>query len=185
MLAGCGGGDPPAPAQPTPTIATDEESVEAIEAHLQELTRRKEAAKRAGDTAEVDRLEKEMQAIERELDAAVEEEFASDSGYEKALDRLPLHVPPLYVDQLVVDDTHELVVRVKERRFLCEGSPDERLAAVRSYYEAAREEMEAQGVTDFVMVVDGLRETGVVKPLARASADGVSLTARGRDAGRC
>ena len=185
LLAGCGGSSDPAPATPTPVVGSDEQSVAAVEEQLAELTRRKDAARRAGDEEEVERLEQAMQEIERAQDAALEEEAALDPAYERALDRLPLHEPPLHVAQLVVDDSHELVVRVKEHGFFCGNPAEKRLAAVRSYYEAARAEMEAAGVTDFTMIVDGLRETNVIKPLARASGENVALTKRGRGAGPC
>ena len=40
-------------------------------------------------------------------------------------------------------------------------------------------------MTDFTMIVDGLRETNVVKPLAQASREKVELTRRGRGPGPC
>ena len=183
LLAGCGGDDPPA--LTPPTIGSDEKSVDAVENHLAELVRRKDAAEEAGDQDEAERLEQEIQKIERRQDAAIEEEFGTDTPFETALDELPLHEPPLFVEQLVLDDTHELVVRVKPRRFFCGRSPKQRLAAVRSFYEVADERMQAEGVEDFSLIVDGLRETGVVKPLARGAGGRVSLTARGRGAGPC
>ena len=57
LLAGCGSSSSPERAAPTPTIGADEQSVAAVEEQLAELTRRKEAARRAGDEEEVERLE--------------------------------------------------------------------------------------------------------------------------------
>jgi hypothetical protein len=183
-LSGCGGSSDPV--SPTPPIGTDEQSIDAVEERLQELSRRKDAARRAGDSEEVEELEQAIRAIEREQDAAVEEEFETNDPYDAITDEFPLHEPPLHVAQLMVTKgSHELVVRVKPKRFFCGRSAKQRLAAVRSYYAEARERMEAAGVRDFTMVVDGLRETGTVKPLARGAGGKVALTARGRGPGPC
>ena len=189
VFAGCGttssSDDPTAAATPTPAVGTDEKSVEAVEAHLQDLARRKEAAKRAGDTKAVEELEQAMQKIEREQEAAHEKEFGTATPFDRAVDSLPLNEPPLYVEQFVLDDSNELVVRVRARRFFCGRAPEQRLAAVRAYHALAERAMRSEGIEDFAMIVDGLRETGVVKPLARAEKDVVSLTARGRGTGPC
>lgn len=189
LLAGCGttgsSDDPTAASTPTPAIGTDERSIDAVEEQLQDLARRKDAAKKAGDTETVDELEQSMQKIERAQDEAVEEEFASGTPFDKAVDRLPLDKPPLFVEQFVLDDSHELVVRTRPERFFCGKTEQERLATVQAYYDLAQKAMSAEGVDDFVLIVDGLRETGVVKPLARGKGGRVSLTARGRGAGPC
>ena len=111
-----------------------------------------------------------MQDLERAQDKAIDEELGKDSPYDKAIDQLPMDKPPLYVEQFVLDDTHDLVVRTDPRRFFCGRTREQRLAG---------------GIDDFVLIVDGLRESGVVKPLARADGDKVRLTARGRGAGPC
>jgi hypothetical protein len=187
LLAGCGttgGADAPRET-PAPTVGASEENVDAVEEQLQSLARRQDAAKKAGDTAEVARLEREIVELERAQDAAVEEEEQIDEPYERAIDQLPLREPPLYVIQFLLDDTHELVVRVRPRRFFCGRSPEQRLAAVRAYYEQARRAMIANDIVDFVMIVDETRETGTITALARASGDDVALTARGRGRGPC
>jgi hypothetical protein len=187
LLAGCGttGSEDEPKQAATPAVGTDEQSVDALEEQLQGLAREQDAAKKAGDTKKVAELETQIQAIERAQDEAIEEEIAADEPYDRAIDTLPLHEPPLHVAQFVVDETHELVVRVRPKRFFCGRSEAQRLDAVRAYYEDAREAMAANGIEDFVMVVDELRETGEVTPLARAEGDDVSLTARGRGAGPC
>ncbi len=189
LAAGCGttgSGDPAdTAATPTPKVGTDEGSIDAVEEQLQALARRKEAAKKAGDTKTMEQLEQAMQNIERVQDEAIEDEFAATSPFDKAVDILPMKKPPLYVEQVILDDTHTLVVRSKSRRFFCGRTEEQRLAAVAYYYGLAESAMTANGIDDFVLIVDGLRETGDVMPLARGADGKVSLTARGRGRGPC
>lgn len=187
--AGCGttgsSDEPNAAATPTPAIGTDEGSVDAVEEQLQSLARRKEAAKKAGNTKAMEQLEQAMQDIERVQDEAIEEEFAANTPYDKAVDSLPIKKPPLYVEQVMLDTTRTLVVRTKSRRFFCGRTEEQRLAAVGDYYGLAESAMTANGIEDFALIVDGLRETGDVKPLARGADGKVALTARGRGRGPC
>lgn len=167
-----------------PAIGADERSVEAVEEHLHSLARQKDAARKAGDDDAAERLEQAMQEVERAQEEAFEAETAANSPFDRAVDALPLRKPPLHVEQFLLQENgHELVVRTS--RFFCRGSLSDRRAAVRAFYEGAREVMRAHGIEDFVLVVDALRETGEVKPLARAAGDDVTITARGRRPGRC
>lgn len=193
-LAGCGttGSADDAPATPTPvtgteegSVAAGEEQLEAVDEQLQALGRRKAAAKKAGNHGEAEQLEQAMRDIERAQEEAADAEFGTDDPYDKAVDTLPLGKPPLYVKQFMIDDSHELVVRIAPRRFFCDRTPEQRLTAVSEYYAQARRKMAAAGIDDFAMVVDGLRDSGVVRALARAQGDEVSLTARGRGTGPC
>lgn len=116
---------------------------------------------------------------------ALEEEFAQ-TPFGGAVDELPLRKPPLHVQQFVLEgDSHDLVVRVAPRRFLCDLSAEQRVTAVRAYFTAAERVMRDAGVRDFRLTVDAVRDTGEVRPLARASERGVHLTARGRDTRSC
>ena len=182
LLAGCGGSDTPT-ATPTPTPFS-EATDDAITERLAQLTRQLEAARKAGEERKADVLEDTIEAIEQELDRRTDTEFA-DTGYDRAIDRLPLDEPPLMVGQFVTDDTHELVVRVDEQRFVCRLSESRRIAAVRDYYVDAERIMRSEGVEDFSMLVDGLRDTGTVRPLASVKGGDVELTRRGRDRTRC
>lgn len=123
VLAGCGttgsSDEPTAAATPAPAVGTDDKSVEAVEAHLQDLAGRKDAARKAGDTKAMEQIEQAMQKIEREQEAAYQEEFGTDTPFDRAVDSLPLDKPPLYVEQFVLDDAHELVDRVRPKRFFC------------------------------------------------------------------
>lgn len=185
LLGACGGGGDDAATPAAPPIDASEESVDAVADHLRALGREKEAARRAGDARTMERLERAMQEIERAQDAAMDAQFAT-TPFEDAVDQLPLRRPPLFVEQLLLEDgTHDLVVRVKPRRFLCGLTAAERTAAVRGYFEAADRIMRKAGIDDFALTVDGVRETGEVRPLARAGERGVSLTRRGRDTSSC
>lgn len=187
LTAGCGSSsrDSPAAATPAPAVDGSGAGVDAMTDRLQDLAREKEAARRAGDTNRAERLEQTMRALEREQDEAVEAEFAP-TAFDSAVDTLPLREPPLYVRQFVLEDgSHELVVRVKPRRFLCETSAEQRVAAVRAYFTAAERIMRESGIGDFTLTVDAVRETAEVRPLAEASARGVRLTGRGRDTRSC
>lgn len=189
VLAGCGttGSEGPrfeATPSATPRIGGDEDSLEQVTDRLQQLARRKDRARRAGDHETAERLEQAMRDLERAQDEALDAESGA-TPYDEAVDALPLREPPLYVEQLLLDDSHELVVRTRARRFFCGRTPRQRLAAVRAYYERAQSEMSARGIDDFALVVDGLRETGDIKALARGEAGKVSLTARGRGPGPC
>lgn len=189
LAAGCGttgsGDRADTAATPSPAVGTDEDSIDAVEEQLQALGRQKEAAEKAGDTKTMEQLEQAMQDIERAQDEAIEQEFATDAPFDRAVDSLPIEEPPLYVEQVMLDATHELVVRTEPRRFFCGRTEEQRLAAVADYYGLAESAMTANGIDDFVLIVDGLRETGDVKPLARGADGKVSLTARGRGRGPC
>lgn len=187
LTGACGGaGDGAAAGAPVatpPPIGTDERSVEAAEEYVQGLARRKEAARRAGDLERAERLERAMQAVEQAQEEAFDAETDEDRPFDEAVDRLPLREAPLHIEQFVLEDgSHELVVRTS--RFFCIRGA-ERLAAVRTYHDRARAIMRTHGIDDFALVVDEARETGEVKPLARARGRVVRLTARGRGAGRC
>lgn len=176
--------DGPAAIAPASTVDGSEESMDAVAEQLADLGNQKDAAQRGGNAQLAEQLEQTMQGIERAQDEALEEEFAG-TPFDRATDDLPLGEPPLFVEQLVLDGTRHLVVRVKRKRFLCAKSENARLAAVQAYFEDADRVMREAGVKDFTLTVDAVRETAVVRPLARAATGGVRLTDRGRDTRAC
>lgn len=182
-LTACGGSGQPdgsSTARPADSAASTEA---AREAELTRLLREIKAAESGGDQARVAELEDELVKLELEEDAEFE---IPRTPFDRVVDDLPLHRPPLYVAQLMIDEgSHRLVVRPPARKFFCGRSLDERLRAVRSYYTAADRRMRAAGVRDLELVVDALRNTGTVRALAVAEKGKVRLTKRGRGAGPC
>lgn len=187
-LTACGGFNDPTPAQQPGgpnAAATPANPEDARDAEFSRILRELKAAENAGDEEKVADLEQQLRDTDAEEEAELEEEFAQ-TPFDKVIDRLPLDRPPLYVGQFMTEDEgHRLIVRPPARRFFCGRTLDQRLDAVRKYYEDADRHMRKAGIRDFELVVDSLRDTGEVRALARAKDGEVRLTKRGSGPGPC
>lgn len=106
-------------------------------------------------------------------------------AYSDAYDELPFHQGPLNVEQILLsdDDPSMLDVRVTPRKFFCSRRAAERLAAVRSYYDAALAKVRQQGQDTLTIRVSRLIDTGEIRDIyANASSRAVTLTAKGAGA---
>lgn len=134
-------------------------------------------------------------SAERSLDEAAEEtEREADeidaqfrqSPLGSVVTDLPIGRPPLPVRQYIVRGDDELVARLPAKDFFCGRTPEERRAAVASFYEDARRRFREEGMDDVDLTVASLTGSlDEIAPLARVRDGGASLTSRGRARGRC
>jgi len=110
----------------------------------------------------------------------------SPSRFDRAVDSLPLHVPPLRPQQLTTfdGDDHRIVVSVPIGRFCAMGIA-ERRRAVASYAAVVEDRLAAHGVHGVKLVVTLPSETARIRALARATDGTVTLTARGMRTAGC
>jgi len=127
------------------------------------------------------KAERELDRREREEDREFDRHF-EETPFEKLLDRLPIRKPPLHVEQYITTQgSHKVYTAVSKKRFLCQMTPHQRLAAVRAFYRHADAVVRRGGVKDFVQVVTPLAETAERLPALAVGRNGsVSLTKRGR-----
>ena len=130
------------------------------------------------EAAEADQQERELKDL-KEDDRKFEQSF-KETPFERAIHRLPVRRPPLFVEQYITGEGHKVYTAVDEKRF-CKLSRAEREAAVSSFYRAADRSVRSAGVKDFVQVVTPLAVTTDDLPaLATGQAGKVSLSRRGR-----
>lgn len=139
-------------------------------------TERDDARREAADAKQQERELKDLKEDDREF-----EESFKETPFERAVHKLPVRKPPLYVEQYIVTgEGHKVFTGVNEKRF-CRQSAAKRQAAVSSFYRAADRSLRAAGVKDFVQVVTPLAATADNLPaLATGRAGKVSLSRRGR-----
>ena len=130
------------------------------------------------ESAEANQQERELKDLEED-DRKFEQSF-NETPFERAIHKLPVRRPPLYVEQYITGEGHKVYTAVDERRF-CKLSRAKREAAVSSFYRAADRSLRRAGVKDFVQVVTPLAATTDDLPaLATGQAGKVSLSRRGR-----
>jgi len=102
------------------------------------------------------------------------------SVFDRAVDSLPLHLPPLRPQQVMTfdGDEHRIVVSVPMGRFCAMGIAQRR-AAVASYDSVVEDRFAAHGIHGMRVVVRIPSETARIRALARAADGTVTLTARG------
>jgi len=107
-------------------------------------------------------------------------------AYKRAYSELPFHSPPLNVTQIVTWGRPGplLDARVGERSFLCDKTPTQRRAAVRSYYELVLERVRAEGQSELRLRVSRFEPTASIRHVY-ALADGGPVTLTAEGAGRC
>ena len=136
---------------------------------------RDEALREAEEAQQQERELKDLEQDDKEL-----EESFEGTPFERAIQKLPIRRPPLYVEQYITGEGHKVYTAVAERRF-CRMSAARREAAVTSFYKAADRSLRRAGVKDFVQVVTPLAATTEELPaLATGRAGKVSLSRRGR-----
>ncbi len=137
---------------------------------------RDDARREAKEEKQQDRELKDLEEEERKFDKSFEE-----TPFERAIQRLPIRKPPLYVEQYITGEgQRKLYTAVDEKRF-CRLSPAQRTKAVTSFYREAKRSLSRSGVKDFLQVVTPLSATTEKLPaLATARAGKVSLSRRGR-----
>lgn len=137
--------------------------------------------------AEVDAVQGEIdRQLQAERETKREEAKYTSTPFEKAVERLPLHKPPLYAEQVILDGTHQLVVGIETKRSFCKRTAAQRTAAVQSFYEKADTLMRARKITDFTLDVIPLETAATPRNrLARAAGGTAKLTARGQTADVC
>jgi hypothetical protein len=130
------------------------------------------------EAEEQQQQERELKDLEKE-DEKFDEAFEA-TPFERAVQKLPIRRPPLYVEQYITGEGHKVYTAVDEKRF-CRMSATRREAAVSSFYRAADRSLRRAGVKDFVQVVTPLAATTEELPaLATGRAGKVSLSRRGR-----
>ena len=130
--------------------------------------------------AEIDRQEQINRANKRE-----EAEYTS-TPYERAVERLPLHKGPLFVEQVTLDPTHRLIASVEAKRSFCGQSAGLRTAAVKDFYGKADALMRKHGVKDFELYVSPLGKPTTQRYDLATGRDGkVELTGYGRGDAFC
>ena len=135
---------------------------------------REEAQREAAEARQQERELKDLDKDDEEIDKSF------DSPFERAILKLPIRKPPLYVQQYITGEGHKVYTAVDEKRF-CKMSPAKREAAVTSFYKAADRGVRRAGVKDFVQVVTPLASTAEELPaLATGRAGKVSFSRRGR-----
>ena len=138
----------------------------------------KEREEALREAAEAKQQERELKGLDED-DKEIEKSF-EESPFERAILKLPIRKPPLYVEQYITGEGHKAYTAVDEKRF-CKLSPAKREAAVTSFYKAADRDLRRAGVKDFVQVVTPLASTTEELPaLATGRAGKVSLSRRGR-----
>ena len=136
---------------------------------------RDEAVREAAEAKQQERELKDLDKDDEEIDKSFEE-----TPFERAVVKLPVRRPPLYVEQYITGDDHKVYTAVDEKRF-CKMTAARREAAVTSFYKAADRSLRRAGVKDFVQVVTPLATTTEELPaLATGRAGKVSLSRRGR-----
>lgn len=136
---------------------------------------RDDARREAADARQQERELKDLKKDDRKF-----EEAFKQTPFERAVYKLPVRKPPLYVEQYITGEGHKLYTGVDEKRF-CRLSVAKRQAAVSSFYRAAYRSLRAAGVKDFVQVVTPPAATAENLPaLATGEAGKVSLSRRGR-----
>lgn len=136
---------------------------------------RDDARREAADARQQERELKDLEEDDREF-----EESFNETPFERAVHKLPVRNPPLYVEQYITGEGHKVYTAVDEKRF-CKLSAARRKAAVSSFYRAADRSVRRAGVKDFVQVVTPLAATTDNLPaLATGKGGKVSLSRRGR-----
>jgi hypothetical protein len=137
--------------------------------------------------AKIDQTQAEIERQQQiDRDTRRQEAELTRTPYEKAVERLPLHTGPLYVEQVTLDPTHRLVVSVQTERSFCGRSPSQRQAAVADFYGKAVKLMRARRVKGFELFVSPLSKPPTAKyDLAVGRRGSISLTAYGRGNGPC
>jgi len=111
---------------------------------------------------------------------------SAQTRFEAFLDVLPIRKPPLPIQQYMsAEGSARLVARPRARDFFCGWDIATRKAAIEAFYRQAVRVARAARVRGFSLVVDALRETGDVRPLAYGRHGSVTLTRRGRKRGSC
>lgn len=138
----------------------------------------KEREEALREAAEAKQQQRELKDLDKD-DEKIEESF-EESPFERAILKLPVRRPPLYVQQYITGEGHKVYTAVDEKRF-CKMSRAKRQAAVTSFYKAADRSLRRAGVKDYVQVVTPLAATTEELPaLATGQAGKVSLSRRGR-----
>jgi hypothetical protein len=183
VLAGCGGSNAgPAPAKPIPHAAVRQPASKAS------IPGRKVRPAAGSSPAEIlaqTRQSFAQGAREAAAAPAAPGAHAGESRFDSVINMLPIRKPPLPIQQYMsFSGRHLLVVRPAAHDYYC-LSLEQRQAAVAAFSAQATELFRRNGIDDASFVVDALRPTGVVHPLARARGSSVSLTPLGRQARGC
>lgn len=106
-----------------------------------------------------------------------------EAAYEEAFSDLPLGSPPLNVVQTIrtAGKPEQLDARVRRNSFLCSRTPEQRLAAVRAYYDEVIARLRRNGEERLTLRVSRLTPTSEIKDVyATADSSGdVELSERG------
>lgn len=168
--SGCSGDDDDKKAGP-PTTTTGERAKRPPPPR-----ERDEALREAAEARQQERELKDLKEDDRKFDESFEQ-----TPFERAVQKLPIRKPPLYVEQYITGEGHKVYTAVNEKRF-CTLSPAKREAAVSSFYRRADRLLRRAGIKDFAQVVTPLAATVENLPaLATGRAGKVSLSRRGRN----
>jgi hypothetical protein len=133
-------------------------------------------------------------AIKRAFDAArsqasqappITGEHGTQARFDSVIAMLPIRLPPLPIQQYMTNrGSHRVVIRPTEHDYYCLPL-GRRAAVIAAYSKEATALFKGRGIDGVSFVVDALRATGDVHPLARARGSSVSLTVLGRRRRSC
>ena len=182
--SGCGGDDSEEKAASTTEEAGDRSEAPPTATEAGERRKAPRPPKERDD-ARREAAEKKQQA--RELEQAKRDDRKFDEAFEetpfeRAIQRLPIRKPPLYVEQYITEQGRDTVYTAVDEKRFCKMTAAQRTKAVASFYRDARRSLRRAGVKGFAQVVTPLAETTEKLPaLATARAGKVSLSRRGRN----